>query len=98
MSKVKLIVGKVEHNPYRETNVVEVEEREFEIDGYYVADRILEGVIEIPTDEEKKEFLESYIKKLNNEIPLKYKKKKKQGVIHPEIKKLENILEKLENK
>jgi hypothetical protein len=75
MSKVKLIVGKVEHNPYKETNVVEVEEKEFQIDGYYVADRILEGVLFNIKFDENGEILnvqvdkgsESYFENLNKE-------------------------------
>lgn len=36
---------KISHNPYKEEFVTEISERVFEIDGYQVADRMLEGVI-----------------------------------------------------
>lgn len=36
---------KISHNPYKEEFVTEIPERVFEIDGYQVADRMLEGVI-----------------------------------------------------
>lgn len=43
--KVKLFVSRVQHNPYREDMVTEVPEKVFQIDGYSVADRMLEGVL-----------------------------------------------------
>lgn len=41
----KLMCCKISHNPYKEEFVTEIPERVFEIDGYQVADRMLEGVI-----------------------------------------------------
>ena len=44
--KVKLICSKIENYPvYEETLITEIPERVFVIDGYHVADRLLEGVM-----------------------------------------------------
>lgn len=41
----KLFCSKISHNPYKEEMITEIPEKVFEIDGYQVADRMLEGVL-----------------------------------------------------
>lgn len=40
----KLFCSKVSHNPYKEEMVTEITEKVFEIDGYQIAERLLEGI------------------------------------------------------
>lgn len=40
----KLLCSKVSHNPYSEEMITEITEKVFEIDGYQVAERLLEGI------------------------------------------------------
>jgi hypothetical protein len=40
----KLFCSKASHNPYLEEMVTEITEKVFEIDGYQVAERLLEGI------------------------------------------------------
>ena len=42
--KVTLLCSKVSHNPYKEELITEIPERVFQIDGYQVAERLLEGI------------------------------------------------------
>lgn len=41
----KLYCGKISHNPYLEEFVTEIPERVFQIDGYRIGERLLEGVL-----------------------------------------------------
>lgn len=41
----RLFCSRVSHNPFKEDMVTEIPEKVFEIDGYQVADRMLEGVM-----------------------------------------------------
>lgn len=41
----KLYCSKVSHNPYKEEMITEITEKVFEVDGYSIADRLLEGVL-----------------------------------------------------
>ena len=41
----KLFCSKISQNPYKEENITEILEKVFEIDGYQIADRMLEGVL-----------------------------------------------------
>ncbi len=41
----KLFCSKVSHNPFKEEMVTEITESVFEIDGYQVGDRLLEGIL-----------------------------------------------------
>lgn len=41
---MKLYCMKVSHNPYKEEFVTEILEKVFQIDGYSVAERLLEGI------------------------------------------------------
>ena len=41
----KLYCGKISHNPYLEEFVTEITERVFQIDGYRIGERLLEGII-----------------------------------------------------
>ena len=43
-NNVKLICSKIEHHPYKGSLITEIPERVFVIDGYSVADRLLEGI------------------------------------------------------
>lgn len=67
----KLMCSKVTHNPYKEEFVTEIPERIFEIDGYQIDGRILEGIkFEVTfgedgvvtnvtiTDQQEKEYFE----------------------------------------
>lgn len=40
----KLYCGKISHNPYLEEFVTEIPERVFQIDGYRIGERLLEGI------------------------------------------------------
>ena len=42
--KTKLYCCKVSHKPYKEEMLTEITERVFELDGYRVAERLLEGI------------------------------------------------------
>ena len=49
----KLFCCKVSHNPYKEEFVTEIPEKVFQIDGYEVADRLLECILfDVYFDEE----------------------------------------------
>jgi hypothetical protein len=41
----KLYCSRISHNPYKEDMTTEITERVFQIDGYQIADRLLEGLI-----------------------------------------------------
>lgn len=41
---IKLFCAKVSHKPYKLEMVIEIPEKIFEIDGYEVAERLLEGI------------------------------------------------------
>lgn len=41
----KLFCSKVSHNPYKEEMLTEITEKVFQVDGYSVGDRLLEGVL-----------------------------------------------------
>ena len=40
----KLMCSKVSHNPYKEEMVTEIPEKAFYVDGYNIAERLLEGI------------------------------------------------------
>ena len=42
---MKLYCSKLSHNPYKEEMITEIREKVFEIDGYQVGGRLLEGVL-----------------------------------------------------
>lgn len=42
---VKLFACHVSHNPYKETDIIEIPENIFQVDGYDIRSRLLEGVM-----------------------------------------------------
>lgn len=65
----KLFCSRVSHNPFKEDMVTEIPEQVFEIDGYQIADRMLEGVlfevkfddtgvIDVKVNEKQKKYFE----------------------------------------
>ncbi len=41
----KLFCSKVSHNPFKEEMVTEITEKVFQVDGYSIAERLLEGIL-----------------------------------------------------
>ena len=85
---MKLYASKIEHNPYRESNIIEITEKIFVIDGYCFGDRLLEGVLfEVEFKDDKvtnvkvEEASEDYFDDLNTVKWLKIAKDYAQSIL-----------------